>query len=66
MVTILAIAPRFENTVTLRGNVADPIRMPWRPGMRIRDLIPERASLLTRDYWKNRNRMTFDERDEHC
>jgi protein involved in polysaccharide export with SLBB domain len=57
IVNLLSIVPRFENTVTLRGNVADPIRMPWRSGMRIRDLIPDRAVLLTRDYWRSRNRL---------
>jgi polysaccharide biosynthesis/export protein len=57
VVSVLAIVPRFENTVTLRGNVADPIRMAWRPGMKIRDLIPDRMALLTRDYWRTRNRL---------
>ena len=61
IVDILAIVPRFENAVTLRGNVADPIRMPWHPGMRIRDLIPDREALLTRDYWRDRNRLVFSE-----
>jgi len=58
VISVLSIVPRFENAVTLRGNVADPIRMPWRPGMRIRDLIPDRQALLTRDYWRTRNRLT--------
>ena len=57
IVNILALVPKFEGTVTLRGNVADPVRVPWRPGMRIRDLIPNREALLTRDYWRNRNRL---------
>ncbi len=61
IVNVLAIVPRFENTVTLRGNVADPVRMPWRPGMRIRDLIPDRGALLTRDYWRTRNQLVFSE-----
>ena len=59
VVSVLAVAPRFENAVTLRGNVADPVRMPWQPGMRIRDLIPDREALLTRDYWQARNRLVF-------
>ena len=59
VVTILEVSPMFEDAVTLRGNVADPIRMPWRPGMRIRDLIPNREALLTRDYWRTRNRLVF-------
>ncbi len=62
IVNILAIVPKFENTVTLRGNVADPIRMPWHSGMRIRDLIPNREALLTREYWRDRNRLVFGER----
>ena len=56
IVSVLAVVPRFGSTVTLKGNVADPIRLPWRAGMRIRDLIPEREALLTRDYWRERNR----------
>lgn len=55
LLQVLAILPRFENTVTLRGNVADPGRFPWRPGMRLRDIIPDKESLITRDYWKKRN-----------
>jgi polysaccharide export outer membrane protein len=57
IVSVFSIVPKFESTVTLRGNVADPIRMPWRPGMRVRDLIPDREALLSRDYWRERNRL---------
>jgi polysaccharide biosynthesis/export protein len=55
IVRLLPVVPRFENAVTLRGNVADPGRFPWRAGMRISDIIPDKESLLTRDYWKERN-----------
>ncbi|MBV9268650.1 MAG: SLBB domain-containing protein, partial [Acidobacteriaceae bacterium] len=58
IIRVLPIVPRFENTVTLRGNVADPIRLAWFPGMRLSDLIPNKDSLLTRDYWKQKNRMS--------
>ncbi|HVR26894.1 MAG TPA: SLBB domain-containing protein [Candidatus Polarisedimenticolia bacterium] len=54
IVRVFSIVPRFENTVTLRGNVANPGRYPWKPGMRISDLIPDVQSLLTRRYWRNR------------
>jgi protein involved in polysaccharide export with SLBB domain len=54
IVRVLSIVPRFENTVTLRGNVANPGRYPWKPGMRVRDLIPNAQALLTRRYWQNR------------
>jgi polysaccharide biosynthesis/export protein len=55
IVRILSIVPRFENAVTLRGNVANPGRYPWRHGMRIRDLIPDKEALLTRNYWQSQN-----------
>ena len=55
LVSVLAITPKFENAVTLRGNVAYPLRYPHRPGMRIRDLIPDKEALITPDYYKRQN-----------
>src|SRR5260221_2535638 len=49
LVSVLAILPRFENAVSLRGNVATPLRYPYRQGMRIRDLIPDKDILITPD-----------------
>lgn len=57
LVRIRSIQPRFENAVTLKGNVAWPGRYPWREGMRIRDLLPTRAALMDREYWKRQNAM---------
>jgi protein involved in polysaccharide export with SLBB domain len=55
IVRILDVVARFDNAVTLRGNVANASRMPWRPGMKVSDLIPDTEVLLTRDYWRERN-----------
>jgi protein involved in polysaccharide export with SLBB domain len=55
IVRVLSIVPRFENAVTLRGNVANPGRYPWHTGMKIRDLIPDKEMLLTRNYWASEN-----------
>ena len=55
VVTIYAIAPRIDNAVTLRGNVAQPGRFPWRQGMRVKDLIPRVEALLSRHYWLRKN-----------
>lgn len=55
VVRLLPVVPRFQNAVTLRGNVADPGRFPWQQGMRLSDLIPDKEFLLTRDYWKAHN-----------
>lgn len=55
VVTIYAIEPRIDNAVTLRGNVAQPARFPWREGMRVNDLIPTVEALLSRHYWLRKN-----------
>jgi len=54
IVRVFSIVPQFVDTVTLRGNVANPGRYPWKPGMRVRDLIPDPQALLTRNYWRDR------------
>lgn len=57
IVHVFSIVSRFEDTVTLRGSVANPGRYPWKPGMRVRDLIPNAEALLTRQYWLYRAAM---------
>jgi protein involved in polysaccharide export with SLBB domain len=54
IVRLFSIVPRFQDTVTLRGNVSNPGRYPWKQGMRVRDLIPNAQALLTRRYWLDR------------
>lgn len=51
------IVPNYSKAVTLRGNIASPGRYAWHEGMRLSDLIPERAALLTRNYWWERSRL---------
>lgn len=47
LLSVLAITPAFDNVVTLRGSVNQALRVPFRPGMRITDLIPNREFLLS-------------------
>ena len=54
LVRVYAIVPMYQKTVTLRGNTANPGRFAWRQGMRVSELIPDKESLLTRDYWWRR------------
>jgi protein involved in polysaccharide export with SLBB domain len=54
IVRVFSVVPRFEETVTLRGHVSNPGRYSWKPGMRVRDLIPDAGALLTRRYWNER------------
>lgn len=60
LVTVRPISAGFENAVTLRGNVAGlhAGRHPWKDGLRITDIIPNRAALLTDSYWVKQNQST--------
>jgi polysaccharide export outer membrane protein len=55
LVRVFTMTPRFENAVTLRGAVANPGRYPWKAGMRVMDLIPDRESLIVPEYWSRVN-----------
>ena len=55
ILTLLAISPQFANAVTLRGHVAQPLRYPFKQGMRIRDLIPDRDALISPDFYRRKN-----------
>src|SRR5262249_30315724 len=51
------ISAKFDNAVTLRGNVATPGRFPWHEGMKVKDLIPARDFLVTEEFWKRQNKL---------
>lgn len=57
ILSVSSIVERFHNAVTLRGNVANPGRYVWRPGLRVSDLIPNKESLITRNYWNRQNQL---------
>ena len=56
-VRVYSIVPKYQKTVILRGNTANPGRFAWHEGMRISELIPDKESLLTRNYWWRRAQM---------
>jgi polysaccharide export outer membrane protein len=64
VIRFLHISPKFENAVTLRGNVAVPGRYPWRDGMRVKDLIPNRDFLVPYEYWKRQNQLALNPASE--
>lgn len=57
LVRVFSMVPKYSQTVTLRGNIANPGRFAWHPGMRISDLIPDKDSLITRNYWWKRTQL---------
>ncbi len=57
LLELVAIVDQYKDAVTLRGNVANPGRYAWKPGMHVRDLIPDKDALITRDYWLKRSQL---------
>jgi protein involved in polysaccharide export with SLBB domain len=57
VIRVYSIVPKYQKTVTLRGNIANPGRFAWHEGMHLSELIPDKESLLTRDYWWRRTQM---------
>jgi protein involved in polysaccharide export with SLBB domain len=55
VLNVNSITPDFSNAVVLRGNVDQPIRAPFRQGMRVGDLIPNREYLISRNSTKRQN-----------
>ncbi|MCM2333066.1 MAG: SLBB domain-containing protein, partial [Anaeromyxobacteraceae bacterium] len=47
-----SLSQRFSNAVTLRGNVAFPIRTEWTEGLTVSRLIPDRGVLIPESYWE--------------
>jgi protein involved in polysaccharide export with SLBB domain len=55
VLNITSITPDFANAVVLRGNVDQPVRAPFKGGMRVSDLIPSREYLITRSSTRRQN-----------
>jgi protein involved in polysaccharide export with SLBB domain len=54
LVRVFSIVPLYQKTVILRGNIANPGRFSWHAGMHVSELIPDKESLITRNYWWKR------------
>ena len=57
LLELVSIPSQFKDAVTLRGNVANPGRYSWKPGMHVLDLLPDKDALITRDYWLKRSQL---------
>jgi protein involved in polysaccharide export with SLBB domain len=57
LLEVMSLVSEYKDSITLRGNVANPGRYTWKPGMRVRDLLPDKDSLITREYWLKRSQL---------
>jgi protein involved in polysaccharide export with SLBB domain len=61
LITVRSLSARFDNAIILRGNVANPGRYPWTAGERVKDLIPSRDALVTREFWLKQGQFTKED-----
>ena len=57
IVRVYSIVPAYQKSIVLRGDVANPGRFGWHEGMRLSELIPDKDSLMNRDYWWKRSHL---------
>jgi protein involved in polysaccharide export with SLBB domain len=57
IVRVYSILPVYQKSVTLRGNVANAGHYGWHENMRLSELLPDRESLVSRDYWWKRSHL---------
>ena len=60
LINFFSIVPELSNAVTLRGNVTQPQRFPFKEGMRIHDLIPSKGVLISGNSVRLQNEVLFD------
>lgn len=53
---IYGVSSKVDQVVSLRGNVAQPVRQGWRKGMKVSDLIISKEMLQSPDYWEGKSR----------
>jgi len=61
VLNVTSITPDFSNAVVLRGNVDQPVRAPFKNGMRVSDLIPSRDYLISRKSTDRQNSVLVDD-----
>ncbi len=55
LLSVLPITTEFSNAVTVRGSVSQALRVPFREGMKVTDLIPSKEFLISRIAMRRQN-----------
>lgn len=55
LLVVLPASPKYDSYVTLRGNVAQPLRQAWREGMKVSDLLNASQGLIRPATWAQHN-----------
>lgn len=52
---VLPASPRFDQFITVRGNVSQPLRQPWTSGLRVSDILSLKDGLIRPAAWMQQN-----------
>ena len=52
---VLPASPRFDQFITVRGNVSQPLRQPWTAGLHISDVLSPKDGLIRPAAWMQQN-----------
>ena len=52
---VLPASPRFDQFITVRGNVSQPLRQPWTSGLRVSDILNPKDGLIRPAAWMQQN-----------
>ena len=55
---VLPASPRFDQFITVRGNVSQPLRQPWTSGLRVSDILNPKDGLIRPAAWMQQNGRT--------
>jgi protein involved in polysaccharide export with SLBB domain len=58
IVMVLPVLPQFDKFVTVRGNVSQPLRQVWSPGMRVSDILNPKNGLIRPAAWMQQSGRT--------
>ncbi|MGL4604799.1 MAG: SLBB domain-containing protein, partial [Iodobacter sp.] len=56
VVQLYSLGQKIDDVVSLRGNVTQPVRMPWFEGMKVSDLITSKEMLNSPQFWQDKNK----------
>jgi protein involved in polysaccharide export with SLBB domain len=60
-----SVSQKYDNAVTLRGNVAFPTRTEWKKGLTVSDLIPDPSILIPESYWERTASRAFESKKSY-
>lgn len=59
IIHFMSMSKRYDQTIVLMGNIANPTRLKYHSGMTVQDVIPQKSALLTSSFWNSYSYNTY-------